>query len=194
MTAPKTTTSRRPRRARAAEPATVELPDLNGQQGEAGEPAQPGSSDTVADLAPILPDPTSLEIIGIPATIRRLQTREVMAGIRILVDQLGSGITEIDLDLGFEEQRDKILGMVLVALPDAADDVLKLLSGLVEAKDPKQAKTLEAIMHNPPPGVTIDVIAVVFEQEREDFAALVGKVRPLLGYAQALQRTGKAGT
>jgi hypothetical protein len=84
--------------------------------------------------------------------------------------------------------------MVLVALPDAMDEVLKLLASLVEAKDPKDATTLEAIMYNPPPAVTIDVIGVVFEQERTDFAALVGKVRPLLGYAQALQRTGKAGT
>jgi hypothetical protein len=191
MTAPKT---RKPRASRPA-PATVELPELNGHlEGEAGDATQPGSSDTVTDLDAIFPDPTQLEVLGIPATVRRLQTREIMTGIRILVDQLGTNITHIDLDKGFDEQRDVILGMVLVALPDAMDEVLKLLASLVEAKDPKDATTLEAIMYNPPPAVTIDVIGVVFEQERTDFAALVGKVRPLLGYAQALQRTGKAGT
>lgn len=187
MTAPKSRT-RRPR----LEPATVELPaDADGEAG--GEP-QPGSSDTATDLEAIFPDPSALTVLGIPVTVRRLQTREIMSGIRILVDQLGTNITQLDLDKGFAEQRDEIVGMVLVALPDAADEVLKLLASLVEAKDKKQQATLEAIMFNPPPAVTIDVIGVVFEQEHADLTALVGKVRPLLGYAQALQRTGKAGT
>jgi hypothetical protein len=189
MTAPKTRT----RKARAAEPATVELPDLDAG-GEAGGETQPGSSDTTTDLEAIFPDPAALTVLGIPATVRRLQTREIMAAIRILVDQMGSGITQFDLDKPFEDQKTELVSMLFVAVPDAADEVLKLLSGLVEARDPEQQKTIEAIMYNPPPAVTIDIVGVVFEQEREDFAALVGKVRPLLGYAQALQRTGKAGT
>ena len=207
MTAPKT---RNPR----AVPATVELPDLNGQTaGEAGDTAQPGSSDTVADLDPIFPDPSKLTILGIPATVRRLQTREIMGGIRILVDQLGTNITKLDLDVlmaarkdedddetkaqreaQLAEQKQNALGMLLVAAPDAIDEILKLLGGLVEAKDPAQQEILESIMFNPPPAVTLDVIGVVWDQEREDFQALVGKVRTLLGFAQALQRTGRAGT
>lgn len=188
MTAPRT------RKPRAVAPATVDLPLDDSAAGEAGGATQPGSSDTTADLGPILPDPANLTILGIPVLVRRLQTREVMAGIRILINEMGSGITEIDLDKPMEQQRDTLIGLVLTAAPNAADDVLKLLAGLVEAKDPGQAKTLEAIMNNPPPGATLDVIAVVWAQEHEDLGALLGKARQLLGYAQALQRTRKAGT
>jgi hypothetical protein len=201
MTAPRT------RKTRVA-PATVDLPLDDTAVSEAGGATQPGSSDTTADLGPILPDPTNLTIMGIPATVRRLQTREIMTGIRILVNEMGAGITELDLTTlmttpdpddedakaAFDKARTDLLGFLMVAAPGAADEVLKLLAGLVEAKDPKDGNVLESIMYNPPLGVTIDVIGVVFEQEREDLGALMGKARQLLGYAQALQRTQKAGT
>lgn len=200
MTAP----MRRTRKTRVVEPATVDLPMP--AQDEAGT-EDPGSS-SAPDLEAIFPDPSKLTILGISATVRRLQTREIMAGIRILVDQLGSSITEIDLDAlrptsgdddeeaqaKREAQKQHILGMLLVAAPDAADEILKLISGLVEARDATQQATLEAIMFNPPPAVTLDVIGVVIEQERDDLTALVGKARQMFGFAQALQRTQRAGT
>lgn len=205
MTAPKTTTRRRGTRV---QPATVDLPGID-TEGEAGGPLQPGSNDTEAtDLEVIFPDPTRLVIEGIPATVRRLQTREIMAGIRILVNEMGAGITELDLGAlmttpgegdadaaaKLDQAKASLLGFLMVAAPNAADEILKLLASLVEAKDLADAKTLAKIMDNPPPAVTLDVIGAVFAQERDDFAALMGKVQPLLGYAQALQRTGKAGT
>lgn len=208
MTAPNTSTTRKRRTSPRVVPATVDLPEPEPQQGEAGDTTQPGSSDAVADLEVIFPDPTMLEVAGIPASVRRLQTREVMAGVRVLVNEMGAGITELDLNalmITPEEGDDdaaaklaaaqsSLMGFLLVATPNAADEILKLLASLVEPKDPSDAKTLAKIMENPPPGVTLDVVGAVFAQERDDFAALVGKVRPLLGYAQALQRTGKAGT
>jgi hypothetical protein len=177
------------RKSPARVPATVELPDLDGEAG--AEHSEPG---TTPDLEPILPDPGSLTILGIPVTVRRLQTREIMAGIRILVNEMGTGITAVDLDTPMDQQRDTLVALVLTAAPNAADEVLKLLASLVEPRDKRQVTTLAAIMDNPPPAVTLDVLAVVWAQEYDDLSALVGKARQLLGYAQALQRTRTAGT
>lgn len=197
MTAPKTSKTTRARSV----PATVELPDLNGL-GEAGGDPHPETG-SPPDLEVIFPDPASLTILGIPATVRRLQTREIMAGIRILVNEMGTGITELDLValMNAEDDPDKfaqaqssLLGFLMVAAPGAADEVLKLLASLVEAKGKADAETLEAIMYNPPPAVTLDVVGVVWEQEKDDLVALMGKARLMLGYAQALQRTQRAGT
>jgi len=202
MTAPRTTTRRR---RTAVSPAVVELPKDAQGEGEAGSAAQPGSSDTIAaDLEPIFPDPTNLTILGIPAIVNRLQTREVMAVIRIVINEMGGAVTELDLaslsptagqnPAKAEAAKQQILGFLIVALPNAADEIIKLLSGLVEPKDPTQSKVLDAIMHNPPPAVTLDLLSVVWDQERDDLTELLGKARQLFGFAVALQRTGKAGT
>lgn len=187
-------------------PAAVELPDLG--EADAGTP----EPEPAPDLDAILSDPTTLTVVGIPVTVRRLATREIMAGIRILVNEMGAGITELDLKTlmakpdeddeealaKLEQAKASLMGFLLVATPNAADEILKLLASLVEIKNPDQnptlAKTLKQIMENPPPSVALDVVGVVFAQERDDFTALVGKARPLLEYAQALARTGKQGT
>lgn len=183
MTAPERPT--RTRRARA-QPATVDLPDDIGIEQPVADPTP--------DLGLIFPEPGNLTIVGIPATVRRLATREIMAAIRILVNEMGTGITALDLDTPMDTQRDALLGLVLTAAPNAADEVLMLISGLVTAKDPRHTRDLAVIMDNPPPAVTLDVLAVVWEQEHHDLTALVGKARQLFGYAQALQKTQKAGT
>jgi hypothetical protein len=187
MTAPRTT-----RKRRVA--ATVELPQTDGQPTDdtAGDTAP---DDKAPDFEVILPETGYLIVDGMACRVRRLQTREVMAGVRCLVNSLGAtAVSQIDFDLPFEEQRNNIVGMLLVAAPDAADEVLELLASLVEPVDSSRKDELAKIMRNPPPSVTLDVIEVVVKQEKDDFGALMGKARQLLGYAQALQRTGKKGT
>ena len=198
MTAPRTTARRR----RTTVPAVVELPKDAPGEGEAGSQADVVSSEPTADLEPIFPDPTNLTIIGIPATVGRLQTREIMAVIRIMVNEMGGAVTDLDLEslspganpAKAEQAKQAMLGFLIVALPNAADEIIKLLSGLVTAKNKAQAQTLEAIMHNPPPAVTLDLLSVVWDQEKDDLTDILGKVRQLFGFAMALQRTGKAGT
>lgn len=214
MTAPKTTAPRRRRTTPKIAPAIVELPT----GGEAGDATQPGSSDAVTDLEAILPDPTNLTVLGIPAKVNRLQTREIMTGIRLLVAEMGESITSLDIGALMtsdddvegddeeaqerraelarkrDEQKQNLFSFLLVAAPGMIDELLKLFSGLVEARNSDQAQTLTAIMYNPPPAVVLDVMGVIWAQEQADLRALMGKAQQLLGYAQALQRTKKAGT
>jgi hypothetical protein len=175
MTAPRRTARTR---------KTAELPATN----EAG----PGSSGPAPDpdLDAILPDPAVLTVAGIPATVRRLQTRELMLAIRVITAGIGAGIAKVDLNAPKEELLPVIGGLLVTAIPDAPDEFLAFLRAVTDAVDKDRQQELSDVMHNPPPEVTLEIMAKVFEQEKDDFADLMGKGMQLFGFSQALYKTG----
>jgi hypothetical protein len=161
---------------------------------EASAGPNPENADPAADLTEILPDPARLTIAGIPARVKRLATRELMAAIRVLTTGMGAGITQLDLNGPRDEQLQVLLGLMITAIPDASDEFVDLLGMIVEPVNKNDALVLRDIMGNPPLDVTMDVLAIVAMQERDDLTALLGKAQTLLGHMQALYRTGKRGT
>lgn len=156
--------------------------------------ADPENAPPAADLTEILPDPTRLTVAGIPVRVRRFQTRELMALVRVITTGMGAGITQLDLNGPKDEQLQVLFGLLITAIPEAGDEFVDLLSLIVEPVDKANKQAIADIMGNPPLDVTMDVMAVVFIQEKDDLSAIVGKARMLLGHMQALYRTGKRGT
>lgn len=173
-------------------PSAPKLVDLSPNASEADpEPLGDGPG---PDLEVILPDPANLTIRGIPATVARFQTRELLMAVRIITNGMGAGLGSIDFDVPLEEQRQVLIGLILASAPDAANELIDLLASVTTAKNKTQRDELAAIMVNPPIDVTLDIATVVLVQERDDVSALVGKARQLLGYVQAMYRTKTKGT
>ena len=183
MTAPR----RKPRAVK-----NVELDAAAAPADEAG-PGNPAETPPEPDLEVIFPDPGQLTIVGIPVELRRLQTREVLLAVRVVTAGMGAGIMKVDLTLSKEELLPVLFGLLVNALPEAPDEFIDLLAAVVTAKNKEQRGPLAEVMLNPPPGATLDIIAGIYAQEKDDLADLLGKAAQLFGFQQALYRTGKQG-
>jgi hypothetical protein len=157
---------------------------------EAGSEVDPGNSASDPDLAAIMPDPANITLAGIPVRIRRLQTRELLLAIRILTTGMGAGLSRVDLTGSKEELTQTLIALLITAVPDAPDELIDLLTAIVEARNKEHKQDLADLMGNPPIDVTIDVITAVAAQEKDDLAALAGKARQLFGFAQTLSLKG----
>jgi hypothetical protein len=151
-----------------------------------------------ADLAVILPDLHELAIAEVPARVKRIRTREVMLLARVLTAGLGASLTRIDIDEdGFDQQ---LMGLLLMAVPEAHEELIALIKAIVEPIDPfgqddkAREQAFRAELDNPGIDVTLDVIGAVLAQERDTIPMLLGKARLLVGQVQALYRTGHKDT
>lgn len=141
------------------------------------------------DLEAILPEATELLVEGIPAAVRRLKAKEFFALLRVLTNGMGPGIANVDFSKDRDEMAGQFVGLLLSAVPNAAEEFTQFLTLVVEAKDPKQNAALQKCMANPELETMIDVLTVVAEQEAPDLQSLVGKAQAALKKIQSVYQT-----
>lgn len=143
------------------------------------------------DLEAILPDPTAYEVEGIPANVKRLKSREFLALLRVITNGAGAHMGSFDFSGDSDEVSGKLVGLAIVAIPNAAEEFTDLLQLVVEPKNRSDANALSKALQNPDIDVLLDVITIIAEQEKDDLTELVGKARAALTKIQSLyQRRG----
>ena len=159
--------------------------------------AEPSELDTSPDLSVILPDTARLEVDGIEVRVKRLRAREVLALARIIASGLGDGVMDMRVDWNdSEEVKGALLGMMLVALPLAEEEAIAFFRTLVVPVDSSRAGELADLMGNPDPGVLLDLLDAVVDQEGPALLDLVGKARQLAAKVGTLfsdRKTGAVG-
>jgi hypothetical protein len=143
---------------------------------------------TLADeMDALVPDTgASILIGGVPCTVNRIRTREMLALLRILTRGLGPMIQPMldQIDWSSTEGTVGHLGgMIVIASAEAPDATIEFVRSVVTPEYDRDKDLTEQNMafvqavDNPDPVVIIDIIDRVVEQEREDIAALVGKAK-----------------
>lgn len=146
------------------------------------------------DFDAILPEPERVEVEGIPVTVRRLKAKEFFALLRVITSGLGSNIGQLSLDGDEEEMKGQIVGLLIAAVPNAAEEFVDFLHLVIDPIDSKQTGALNRAMDNPELETVIDVLTAVAEQEAGDIAALVGKAGAALKKIQSVyQKPTKTG-
>lgn len=144
------------------------------------------------DLEAIMPDPTEVVIGGIPVDVNRLKLREFLALMNIITTGVGREMGNIDFRQEGEELQGQMIGLLIMALPNAIDETVVFAKAVAVAKDPKDAKALAAAIDNPELDEFTDLLAAVVEQELPEFEALLGKAKNHFQRLQSLFRTRKS--
>lgn len=163
------------------------LPELVDPDDPGPQPDEPKP-----DAEEILPEagPFTMKLLDgteIPCVVKRLRAREFLALLRVLTRGFGDGIAQITLaGDDAEEMQGQIMGMMLVAIPEAVDEFVDFVAKVVEPADGSDAKRLAKSLQNPDVTVLIDVAEFIATQEKDDLAALMGKARAALARIQSL--------
>lgn len=143
----------------------------------------------VPDLELILPDPGEMKVSGIDVLIRRLRTREFLALIKILTHGLAGGLADIKIDTKDPEQMQaNLVGMFAMALPEAVDEFVQFVFTITDPKVETDRARLAIELQNPDPGEVLDLLGIVAIQEKDDLAALAGKVQAWIAKIQKAYR------
>jgi len=141
------------------------------------------------DIDTILPDVAVIDVEGIPARVNRIRMRELIMATRVIQKGIGGNLQS--LNISTDMTTEDAIGLILVALPDAVDETMELLSTLIKPIDETQHDELAKRLANPAPAVVMDAVAAIVEQEWDDWQELVGKGRALLVAFQKRSQTGR---
>jgi hypothetical protein len=167
-------------------PAPDRIPDADPGQGPGDEP--------VKDLERLVPQlPESVTVAGVLCSVNRVRTRELMLLARVLTRGIGENMKMVEFDGDAGDVEAQILGLLVIAIPEAGDEILDLLRAIVRpaetlSDDDPRAAAFHAAMRNPEVDTMLDTLGVLVRQERETFPLLVGKFRVLFDAAAALWR------
>lgn len=133
------------------------------------------------DAELILPDPGGkIVIAGKDCRVKRFRTRELLAFIRVLLRGIGPDLNEVAKAVDTKDRKQMeadLLGIMVVALPNAFDEFVDFLGTVVEPVDPDDARAVRQEMANPEPAAAIDVLGLIVHQERDELKELWGKAR-----------------
>lgn len=148
--------------------------------------------DPAADLQSLIPQlPGTVTVAGVECTVNRVRTRELMLLARVLTRGIGENLQMVDFES--DDAEAQIMGLLVVAIPEAGEEVVDLIRVLVRPleklpdQDPRAAGFHEE-MQNPDVDTTLDTLAVLVRQEMETFPLLLGKFRVLFDMASAVWR------
>lgn len=139
--------------------------------------------DHTPDIEAIVPDVMTLTVDGVECKVNRLKTKEFLALMRVLTAGLGPGLSQVDLDFSDGETvaRD-MSALMMLAVPNATAEFAVFLASVVEPIDGGQKGHVGKYLHdNPDLDVMIDVFEAVAVQEKDDLAALAGKLQAVWG-------------
>ena len=140
---------------------------------------EPGEAFT-PDLDVIVPEAGGgLTIGGIPASVKRLRMRELIALGRVMTAGASPALGAVKLNTNDPEAMGADLAAILMlALPNAIEEFCDFLAALVEARDPSDASRLASyVRDNPDLEELVDVLNVMVEQEKDTLASLAGKLQ-----------------
>lgn len=135
------------------------------------------------DIDAIVPETMTVMVDGVECRVNRLKTREFLSLIRVLTAGLGPGLNEVELDFtdGETVARD-LSALMILAVPNATAEFTVFLTSVVEPVDgSKQGQVGKYLYDNPDLDVMIDVFEAIAVQEKDDLAALAGKLRGVWG-------------
>ena len=147
----------------------------------------------VDDLLAILPDGGTIRVGAVEARVNRLKGREFLGLMRVLTKGLGGGLPQLDLKGEGDEVQAQLVGMFLVAVPNAIAEFIEFLMTIVEPVHESERARLAVEMQNPDPDVLLDILGVVAIQEKDDLSTLVGKARAWIGKIQTAYAPPTAG-
>lgn len=137
------------------------------------------------DLEAILPQPGEPFEIGAasgsPVLVRvnRLKTREFLALMRAITRGVGPGLSHLTLAGSEDEQVAEMLGIVVMAIPEAGDDFVEFVQTVTVAVGKDDAQRVQQELRNPEIDDTLRIIEQVVTQEIDDLQALLGKVQSM---------------
>jgi hypothetical protein len=135
---------------------------------------------TVRDIEEILPDEATVTISGIQCRVERIKTRGLAMFMRVIGASVGTRITSLNISSDPNEAAKELIGILMIAIPNAIDNTLAFVKMVVKPINEDDAKALDAALFDPEPEELLDVIMVIVEQEKGNFAALWGKARTLM--------------
>ena len=142
------------------------------------------------DLEVILPVGGIVVVEGIEARVRRLKSREFLSLIRVVTTGMGPAIGQISLSPDDPEAlQGELIGLFLVAVPNAIDEFAEFLMSIVEAVKPSEQGRVVKEMVNPDAEVLLDILTVLAEQEKDDLSMLAGKARAAIARIQTVYRS-----
>jgi len=159
---------------------------------EATPPAPP-SPPSESDLGEILPDPGAPFRIGAAAPdggvmvqVNRLKTREFLALMKFLTAGLAPTLGDLDFSQDPEEMAGEMLGMLIIAVPNAADEFIDFVGAVTVpvGKSPEDAAKAKRELDNLDPDDLLEIAERVVTQEAPDIQRLMGKVQAMWGRMQ----------
>ena len=129
------------------------------------------------DLNVIVPEKGGVVTIdGVNYRVKRIKLIELASFMRVV--STGVGPAMMQAGALFDNEDDvggQIAGMTIVALPNAVEEFIAFLNTVLVPVD----ETQDAAIVNPDPEAVLDVVALMVEQEKDDWQALAGKARKM---------------
>ena len=133
------------------------------------------------DLEVILPEPGKVTIDGVECTVRHLKAREFFMLMRVLTQGVGPNLMQIRFQgKTDEDMAGMVTGILLMAIPEALDDFMDLVQHLVEPVDVANRSKVKAALENPEIEELLPIVDALILNEKDNFAALLGKGRAYL--------------
>lgn len=125
------------------------------------------------DLAAIVPEGGVVEVDGVRCKIRRMNLLEMASLLRVVT--VGAGPALSALGDSQEIDSEQLTGLILLSLPNAAPEFVEFVRVMLVPED----EVPDGWFVNPSVDATFDIIAVIIDQEKDDWEALVGKAKRL---------------
>jgi hypothetical protein len=163
-----------------------------------------------SELDRLDPEPVTVKLeSGFPVEVVRLRTRQMFRLLRILTRGAGPAIGQLDFSEDAAVFGQKLLGLLLVAIPDAEQETVTFLqsmcrpSGLVDKKaqhmtkkDSEQNQELwdrfNEELFNPEIGDTLSLFEVIVSTEAPELQSLGKKLRSLWEVTRKVTGLGQA--
>lgn len=143
----------------------------------------------VPDLEVILPEHGEVQVGEYKVRVRRIKSREFFALMRIITKGLGEGLASFRFSFDAEDPEQMqadMLAVLAIAIPEAIEEVAQFLKAITEPVNPSETAAVAAALENPEVEVTMDILGVMLEQERDDIGPLLGKAQ---AWITRLQKT-----
>lgn len=129
------------------------------------------------DLNVIVPEKGGVVLVdGAEYRVKRIRLIELASFMRVI--STGAGPVLMQAGALFDNEEDmtgQITGLVIVALPNAVEEFIDFLNTVLEPV----GEVEDGKIVNPDPTAVLDVVALMVEQEKDDWQALMGKARQM---------------
>jgi hypothetical protein len=162
-----------------------------------------------SELDRLDPEPVVIKLeSGLPVAVVRLKTRQMFRLLRILTRGAGPAIAQLDFGGDAEEFGQKLLGILVMAIPDAEQETIAFLQsmckpdGLVDKKPQHMTKKdnendaglwerFNAELFNPEISDTLALLEVIVANEAPELQSLGKKLRSLWAVAKKASGLGQ---
>jgi hypothetical protein len=134
------------------------------------------------DVETIVPDVPTITLNGVECRVKRIQTRELLALLRIVSLAVGENMAKLRFTLEHPmEAARELAALLLLAASVNPDETLVFAAQLVDSVDDGQRVKLRTyLMENPDPDDMLLLMEQVATQESGDLVAIAGKVQAMM--------------